>query len=336
MPAVEEVEPTSPELESTNVFDPYLYRVEMPLTKTYYPLGFPLQLTTNSEDVLQAAEECWSAFERRFEVPATYFRIGVREDKSEECPPAPIFRGHRDLIVGIADQGNFLINEIVNGYSFAWLTTAAVSRRSYLRYHYLEAAALCHIANRYAAPIHAACVALDGHGILLCGDSGAGKSTLAFACARAGWTYVTDDASFLLHDLDGRQVMGNCHLIRLRPSATRLFPEVAGEPLTPRVAGKPSVELRTADLSEITPANSANVDSIVFLNRRDASMQELIKFPKGSARRYIHQRLCAVDELRKAQNASVERLLDAEIFELRYRDLDWAVDRLERLVREKQ
>jgi len=35
-----------------------------------------------------------------------------------------------------------------------------------------------------------------------------------------------------------------------------------------------------------------------------------------------------------AQYAALERLLTAQVFELRYSDLDWAVHRLETLVRE--
>jgi hypothetical protein len=34
------------------------------------------------------------------------------------------------------------------------------------------------------------------------------------------------------------------------------------------------------------------------------------------------------------QHRAIERLLTAEVFELRYTDLDWAVDRLRTLVRE--
>jgi hypothetical protein len=34
------------------------------------------------------------------------------------------------------------------------------------------------------------------------------------------------------------------------------------------------------------------------------------------------------------QYRAIERLLTAEVFELRYSDLDWAVDRLRTLVRE--
>ncbi len=107
---------------------------------------------------------------------------------------------------------NFYIVDLLQGFSFGWVNAAAISHRNYFRYHFLEAAALAHIVNRHAAPVHAACVERQGRGVLLCGDSGAGKSSLAFACARAGWTYVTDDASFLINGESERRVVGNCHI----------------------------------------------------------------------------------------------------------------------------
>jgi hypothetical protein len=259
-------------------------------------------------------------------------RFGVLEDESTECPAAPVFRAQRNLIANIVDPSSFCITDVLKGFSFAWLTTAAVSRKGYLRYHFLEAVALAHIANRYCAPVHAGCVELNGNGVLLCGESGAGKSSLSFACARAGWTYITDDASFLLNGRDDRLVLGNCHIVRLRPSAAELFVEVKGKPLTPRAAGKPSIELPMATIPGITKASSSDIEYVVFLNRKDTSVQELIQFSKEAARRYMYQHLFGLEELRRVQIASVERLLAAEVFELRYHDLNWAVERLERLV----
>jgi hypothetical protein len=313
--------------------DPYLYHAEMPLTAVYYPLGFPLELTTNSENVLVAAEESWSGFTQQFSTPTIQLKVGVLEGESTECPAPPTFRAQRNLIVGVAGHDNFCVSDVVQGFSFAWLTAAAASHRSYLRYHFLEAASLSHIANRHTAPIHAACVELDGRGVLLCGESGAGKSSLSFACARAGWTYITDDASFLLNDRDDRQVAGNCHLVRLRPSAADLFAGMADKPITQRAGGKPSIELAASALPGIKSSVSSNVKRIVFLNRRDANAQELTLFSRDEARRYMHQSLCGLEELRMRQIASVESLLTAEIHEIRYRDLNWAVDRLTRLVR---
>ena len=236
-------------------------------------------------------------------------------------------------MVQVADRGNFYVSDFQHGFMFAWITTAAASHRGYLRYHFLESAVLFQIANRFSMAIHAGCVALNGIGVLLCGKSGAGKSSLSFACARAGWTYVTDDGSFLLQGRDDRMVVGNCHIVRFRPSASSLFSEAAGQPITPRAVGKPSIEVRTSEIGGILRAPSTKVDYVVFLNRSEANTESLIHFPKESARRYLRQHLSDLEDLREKQITLMEKLLEVEMFELRYRDLDSATDLLERIVR---
>lgn len=52
--------------------------------------------------------------------------------------------------------------------------------------------------GRYA--VHAACVAVDGRGLLLPGTSGSGKSTLSIALARADFGFLGDDIVFLARD----------------------------------------------------------------------------------------------------------------------------------------
>lgn len=336
MLTVDELKAVGSELVSMDAIDPYLYHAPMPLRAVYFPLGFPVELATNSEDVLAAAEESWGEFKQTFATPPLQLRIGVLEGNSTESAPPSTFRAQRHLLVNVADNENFCISDLVQGFSFAWLTKATVSQRYKFRYHFLEAAALCHIANRFTAPVHAACVELAGRGVMLCGDSGAGKSTLSFACARAGWTYITDDACFLLNGRNDRQVVGNCHLIRFRPSAADLFPEVEGKDLTFRPTGKPSIELRTESIPGIARTVASSVDYVVFLNRRDRNISDLTPLSREIARRSMQQRLYGMDELRTAQEASIDRLLTADVLELRYSDLNWAVDRLERLVRERK
>lgn len=326
-----EVEPLIAE-DAAN-FDPYLYRAPMPLEAVFYPLGFPVRVSTNSPAVLEAAEVSWSAFAREFDTPMIELTIGVSDGDTAECPPAPGCRARRNLMLRIADQDNFYSADLMRGFSLVWVTAAAVAHKSYFRYHFLESAALCHIANRYAAPVHAACVEWNGRGVLLCGESGAGKSTLAFACARAGWTYITDDASFVLQGRADRRVVGNCHTVRFRPSAAKLFADVAGRPVTPRALGKPSIELATADVPGVTGASSTQVELMVFLNRGNANVREMTPVPWEAVQQYVYKHLCGTEELRANQVAAVDRLLMAEVLELRYRDLEWAVERLQRAVR---
>jgi hypothetical protein len=76
------------------------------------------------------------------------------------------------------------------------------------------------------------------------------------------------------------------------------------------------------------------VDFIVFLNRRTSSPPQLVPYRRDVARHFMRQVLYGPPQLLAMQYRAIERLLTADVFELRYTDLNWAVDRLRALVRE--
>jgi hypothetical protein len=216
----------------------------------------------------------------------------------------------------------------------AWVTTAALHHRDYFRYFFLESAVMCSLSSRFATGIHAGCVALNGAGILLCGDSGAGKSTLSYACARAGWSYITDDGSYLVHGRNDRLVVGNCNQVRFRPSAQDLFPELCGCSVMQRAGvGKPSVEMPTGGNALITRSGTARIRHIVFL-KRNVPTQELAGFPTAIARLFMQQCAYCIPWQWQAKMQAINGLLALGALELRYNDLDWAVERLSLLARE--
>ena len=308
------------------------------LRRMFYPLGFPIELRTNSAEVLSHAAELWSRFEKRFDTQPIQIDVHVVNGIGTSRPPPPGCRLAWPLLMLVADQDNYSITSFELAKTQITISRETEKHAAYFQYFFLHAAPMCHIATRYATPVHAGCVQLDGHGLLLCGDSGAGKSSLSYACARAGWTYITDDATFLLSEDsqagESRLVTGNCHQVRFRPSAAELFPEVEGLDLTPRAAGKPSIELLTAPMKNIVCAQTAAVDYLVFLNRRAPGPPELRRYRTDVARYFLRQVLYGSPESLAVQYKAIERLLTAEIFELRYTDLDWAVDRLATLARE--
>jgi hypothetical protein len=98
------------------------------------------------------------------------------------------------------------------------------------------------------------------------------------------------------------------------------------------MSGKPSVELPTESMPYINTTSTAHADFVVFLNRREPGCTDLRPYRKDVARYYMRQVLFGTSETRAKQYAEIERLLTAEVLELRYESLDWAVQRLERLV----
>ncbi len=325
------------ELDDEAVFaDPLMTRVPLDHSGKFHPYGFPAVVRSNSQLVLHAAHQSWGDLDRRFAVPAIEIRCLVSAAGAQRLPPPPTVRAQRDVLVAVADASNFWICDMSRGFASAWVTESAVAEMDYFRYHVLEAMAYSLMESLHTIALHAACVALGEHGVLLAGESGAGKSSLAYACARRGWTYITDDASCLLRAGTGRVVLGDSRRFRFRGTAGALFPEFRGCRETIRPRGKPTIEVRTSSVPAIRTACESPVDSIVFLNRRDGrtGRARISPYSRHKAFEYLAWSPWPADLVGEGQRAAiVERLLGAAIYEMRYSDLAAAVDGLERIAR---
>jgi hypothetical protein len=310
--------------------DPFLCDFEMPLKTVFYPLGFSLEIATNSAGVLEAAAESWGHFRKVFSGPTLRLRIAV-EGESDGCPPDLVCRQQHNLLARVADARNFAVSDVQHGFAFAWLTRTAVEHRAYLRSRFLESIVWDLLEPSCVTPVHAACVERGEHGFLFCGDSGAGKSTLAYACARNGWTYLSDDYCHVVRGRNDRMLIGNPHQIRLRESTIAIFPELMRYPCTPH-EGEMIIELATPGMPEIKTALFSPIDYIIFLKRGPYAAPQLTPFPKHGLLEWFEQILWGPKEIRDVHKNTLRSLLTAEIFELRYSDLRSAVDLLETMV----
>ena len=315
-----------PEHES----DPLLSKVELKFHTVFYPLGFAVEIATNDPAVVDAASESWGGMSERYRVTPLRLNVIVTDDGDSDCPPAPVVRAQGHLVSMVADARNQVICDMTAGFGFICIGQAALRHSCYLRYYFLEAAVYNLIGALHATPLHAACVSRNGHGLLICGDSGAGKSTLAYACARAGWTYTSDDSTNLLRGTLPH-VIGNSRKVRFRPSARELFPELIDRDLTPRAEGKPSIEVSSAELPGLITSDEATIRSIVILNRQPSDAAVLRPLPRASAFRYFDETLYPDLEIHARQMATLDVLATADVYELRYADLGSAIDCLERL-----
>jgi hypothetical protein len=238
----------------------------LPFTGTFYPLGFRLDIATDSRDVLLAAEESWGGWRAEHDAMPLTMRVKVTPDGPLSGQASHSKQEH--LYSVVSDPHNFALIDLDSQFAFIRVSQATASDRSWLRWFFVESLAYLMLAQRHVVMVHAGCVARNGSGVLLCGASAAGKSTLSYACARAGWTWISDDCTCLLPDSPERIAIGRSLQARFRLDAPALFPELEGFLARARPTGKIGIEVPMSELPHIHTALRAPIDALAFLDRR--------------------------------------------------------------------
>ncbi|HEY3824654.1 MAG TPA: hypothetical protein VGL82_08850 [Bryobacteraceae bacterium] len=312
--------------------DPLGFDLPLPLRSRYYPLGFPLDIETNSEHILAAADWSWGAFPATGRERGGTLRVVV-EHCDARTPPLPSLpRGRDHLVTTVHGSDNFAVCDLARSYTFICLTQDVARNQPYVRYHFLDPAGYMMIDALHLSPVHASCVAWNGRAVLLCGDAGAGKTSLAYACARSGWTYLSDDATHIVRGRADHAVVGRPFRIRFRESARRLFPELKQFVPERRPNGKLDIEVETKALG-MTVALESNASHVVFLNRQgDSAHTRVEPFARSEASRRLRGLTCYGDErVRSEQSRALSELLELPTMELTYSDLAGAESALRSL-----
>ena len=310
--------------------DPLQWSIDLPYSATYYPLGFRLNLTSNSREVHRAAAESWGMYDPEFDREPVELRIIVQPEGP--LAPEPSFRLQGHLVAMVSDRHNFACLDLNALFGHAFISQATADDHAWFRWFFLESLVYMALVQRYMVPMHAACVARNGAGVLLFGGSSAGKSTLAFACARAGWTYITDDATTLIQGSEDRSVIGKPHQVRFRDDAPLLFPELQGYLTRARPNGKLSIEVPLSAFPHIQTAPRCQAGFLVWLDRRSgvAAHVEVM-----AAEQVIAESLrggCSYGgEVQERHEKAMRRLMDLPAYRLVYERLDDAIGLLSQL-----
>jgi hypothetical protein len=304
--------------------DPLLCDLDLALSGTFYPAGFPLRIATNSPHVLAAAAESWEAFRREFDTPPMEFRVVV--EPAGDLAGEPRFRKQLHLLSFVSDAHNFATGDSLTLSATFHLSEATAANHVWLRWSYLESMAYMLLTQRYVVSLHAACVAWDGAGILLCGESGCGKSTLSFACARAGFTYVSDDCTWLLLDSEDRLAIGKPHQFRFRHDVARHFPELAGHAPSAHPNGKLSIEVPASLFPAVRTLSRCSIHSLVFLDRESTGPARVERLRAEDAVTALLADLPSYGaEVNAMHEKTIHHLATLPAWQLRYRTLDDAV-----------
>jgi hypothetical protein len=306
------------------------------LRRIFYPLGFAVCVESNRYEVLSLSEQSWGATAQSSPCEPLKILLEVIDDEPKFAEQEPGWQIEDHILTIIFDEKNFLVADLRVGIAKGRISSGSLNAAQLVRYFLLEAAALSMISTLRATALHAACVDWNGDGLLLCGESGVGKTSLAYACARAGWNYVSDDASYLILGSETREVTGDCGRIRFRDVAHKLFPELTGLPVTPRLTGKPSIEVATEDLDGLRRAQKTRIKYIVFLERDGDTLPALYGGDKKHAQEYFTKFFLQPAKQNRLSRVALDQLLEAEIFELQNTELTWSVSRLRDLMESGQ
>jgi hypothetical protein len=320
------------------VNDPLLATIPLEEETVLYPFGFPVRIRSNSALTIDAAQRSWKTYPQRFDCQPLEIRLLLSDSDSPSLMEEPVFRSQGHLLSIVVDRDNFASLDLAGGFAFGWSTRATGLQQEYFRQWLLDVMIYPLLEIRHLATLHAACVIKQNRGVLLAGNSGAGKSSLSYACARRGWTFVSDDASAFRRESPRPMVIGNPQKFRFREPADKLFPELQGLKSTHRAYGKPTIEVRTETLEGINRACESSVDAIVFLNRPDhnGGAPSLRPLSPEEAWERLSFSVWAIQMPAFDQRlAALRRLLDLPIYEMQYSALNPAIDLLEQLVEER-
>jgi hypothetical protein len=310
--------------------DPLQHAIDLPFQHTYYPYGFRLDIASNSREVLDAADENWGMYDALYEPEYADSPLTVRVlvQPGNELSPPPVHRLQGHLYSAVASRENYALIDLDALFAYAWVTERTVADHAWFRWFYLESLAGTTLAQRHAVPMHAACLERNGVGVLLWGPSGMGKSTLAYACARAGWTFIADDATILPQNRSDCVVTGKPHQARFREDAPRLFPEFDGYVTRARPTGKLSIEVPMASFAGIRTAVRCEVKRMVFLDRGKSGGLEKIGV-ESALEQMMQDSRSYGEETQARHERALRRLLHAPMYRLRYEQLQDAIEALE-------
>lgn len=300
--------------------DQLLCNVDLPLRREYHPVGFRLHLATNARDVADAADECWRDYGPEFACEPMEFRVVV--EAGGGLASQPCFRMQRQLLSIVSDAHNFAAVDLSSQLACIHVSKDTAADHTVLRWFFLESIAYTLLAQRYVAPLHAASIARGGTGILLCGASGAGKSTLSFAAACAGWTFLSDDCTWLLASGSDGTAVGKPHQVRFRDDAPGLFPRLANYASRERPNGKISIEVPIRAFPEIRTALRCQVGGLAWLDRRRGARPAIEQVEPAEVTRQLLNSCSYGEKVDAMHERATRRLLDLPSCRLHYESLD--------------
>ncbi len=297
-------------------------RALTPLEGRFLAAGVQLLIMTNFEPILTLAQESFeeSIPSHREEMKEVRLRLWVDSSShSGMTTSKPFFRGLDHLVFAGFDTRNSLLINLREYCGLGRFTLELASDAKFWETLLFPALLTILGPSVGLTPLHCACVAWKGSGLMLAGESGAGKSTLSLALAQSGFDFLSDDRT-LIGEKQGRLLAWALSKeMKQRIECISQFPILSQ--LKPKGTFKRDDEFRY-DASKIPGVHYVRCCEprwLVFLERQPQPTFSLAYMsPDEAAWRLECQLHREIPDVREKQRRAIESLVAGKCYRLKY------------------
>jgi hypothetical protein len=208
--------------------DPFGESASLPTSRDFRLMGGRFRFDSNSAALLHLVDAAYKGLPpQQFSKSPPEFRISLRlapapgkiQSSSEHFAPLSMLHGSE--LFGAATHGStFSVLSPNERRALLVVSAEALKSEYHVRYELIEFTVFT-LASRaqQLVPLHAACVGLNGRGVLLMGASGAGKSTLALQSLVEKFEFLAEDSVFVSPDT--LQATGTANFLHVRADSLR-------------------------------------------------------------------------------------------------------------------
>jgi hypothetical protein len=232
--------------------DPYGEGAPVPVRKAVNLLGGRFRFESNSKELLALVDAAYAGLPSHlFSSKPKTFRVklmltpaparSIRRTARRKNPP-PISMLHGAGFLGSATPSSTFVVLCPKERTGLVSVAPEMLRFPYhLRYEAIEFAVFTLACRAQGlVPLHAACVGLQGRGILLMGSSGAGKSTVALQCLLEGFDFLSEDSVFVAPK--SMRATGAANFLHVRADSLRWLRQ---SPVRSIISGSPVIQRRS-------------------------------------------------------------------------------------------
>lgn len=238
----------------------------LPLQTAFEIAGARCVVSTNSAAILAQLSR-WpavaSAGERDFHVSVLELAEADSADDFREMH----FRGMKHFVFALFGEDTRFVLDLRRRHVAGMVSPAAARNPNFWHGTFFPIVIGILGATFGLVPLHCACLGLDGQGLLIAGNAGAGKSTLALALLQQGFSFASDEWTYVLAK-DGELTL---HTLgspaKLLSDAARFFPALQQLPLQTAMNGELSYQVDVSAWQATAPITQSLPSRLLFLQR---------------------------------------------------------------------